>query len=305
MTKAAVDALDSAQSSPPLFASGSTKATRTRILKTLQQLFIPQMKISKIALKVDDSSLAAIARIRTNFNEILRFCRSPSEDNQKIRLACNDDFLKPVEKTIEADPYGGNVPLMESLTFLGHEPPLEWIFWDEDWPNQQPGGGYFDQTKVQPQVPREGKCASNPRLPGFTLRTHEIITLCPNSFGTFPQGQKPEQTPFRLRQNLRNLQNSVTAGDYLDNYYSVSGVLLHELTHWVFDSDDVPALTEGGQLKQPGEPSYLWVNCRNLAKSRSTGHAGAENNADNYRLFATAMFLNAWDWHTGRAERPA
>lgn len=125
------------------------------------------------------------------------------------------------------------------IAFLGHEPPLDWIFWDEGAPEDQPGGRYFDQTKIPPPVgpiPREGMCASNPRLPGFVINAVEVIVLCPNSFGTFPQGASPGQTAFQLKQNLRQWQNAITAGEYLDRYYSVSGVLLHELTHRVFQS---------------------------------------------------------------------
>jgi len=64
MTKAAVDALNSAKSNPNFLLASSAKVTRRRILKMLQQLFIPQMIISKTLLKVDDNSLEAIERIR-------------------------------------------------------------------------------------------------------------------------------------------------------------------------------------------------------------------------------------------------
>ena len=52
-------------------------------------------------------------------------------------------------------------------------------------------------------------------------------------------------------------------------------------------------------LKIEGQSAYGWANCAKLAdNTKKVGEAPQLKNADNYRLFALAVFLNRVSWNS-------
>lgn len=78
-----------------------------------------------------------------------------------------------------------------------------------------------------------------------TIKTHEIITICPNTFGTFPaSGDLPERSLLQLlRPYAEKTQSIANDGtQFLDRYMSTSGVLLHEMSHLLLGTGEIPSL---------------------------------------------------------------
>ncbi|KAI9836500.1 MAG: hypothetical protein M1837_003309 [Sclerophora amabilis] len=155
--------------------------------------------------------------------------------------------------------------------------------------------------------PEEGSCTRDPRTAGYTDNYRQTITLCPNVFATFPEGPAEgglDARPAFTMQATVEKVGKPTRGDYLHpKYYTRSGLLLHEITHWfrTLKITDKPSVDEQGQATSPAGNSYGFRLCRNLAKSAPKD---ARGNADTFRLFATAMSdeLRGCNWHTGRAD---
>jgi hypothetical protein len=97
------------------------------------------------------------------------------------------------------------------------------------------------KTKDTPAPTRAGPCAVNPREGAFTMKApRNVITFCPNTFGTFPaSADKPART---LMSSVRAYTGSSTiptdGSAYLDQYFAVTSLFLHEMTHQLFNTGE-------------------------------------------------------------------
>jgi hypothetical protein len=131
----------------------------------------------------------------------------------------------------------------------------------------------------------------------FTMNHMKTIVLCSSLLDS--TDWKTTLAPYK------NDQTKITAGDDLyNNYKSIPGAFLHELTHLTTSViTDIPEYDSNGDLV-PNELSYGYDSCVNLAHS-ATGPSLAPLNADSYHTFSLASYLDAWDWSTSKAKDPS
>ena len=120
-------------------------------------------------------------------------------------------------------------------------------------------------------------------------RASNSLLICP---ATFRHGQ-PDITKYAAH------QHRIHENDPISEYYAISRTWIHELTHLLSGTSDVQAKDMSGRI--PGGTAYGFEYCVALAKFHSTG---AMDNADCYAVFAVAMYLDEWDWSSGRARKP-
>jgi len=70
----------------------------------------------------------------------------------------------------------------------------------------------------------------------------------------------------------------------------------------MFAVDDQQAVDKTG-ADIPDVRARKWELCSYLARKPPATEKGAKENSDNYRIFATAMFIEGRFWHRGRASK--
>ncbi|KAI9753846.1 MAG: hypothetical protein M4579_004974 [Chaenotheca gracillima] len=278
LSQAALTAIETAQQNPSLsILTGSKRKDRKRILNTLESFF--GVESSGNLLRVTNTDV--LSEVHTTFKAIVDFAKTGSKD---WRFACNDKWLKVAEETLPNDPEnkekGEPIPIQDTIRFQH----TSWVWVDKDYPGLE-GGWYVDPTKFKPPGTKEGLCSQNPREGAFVMRTNKVLTICPNTFGTIPAADgKPERKLYQTVPPSTTSNVDTSGGGFLDGYFSVSSLLVHEMSHQLSATTD--------------DVGYGFENCQ---KGRTNG----KTNADSYALFALAMWLGNYDWSTGAARTPS
>ncbi|CAL5871881.1 uncharacterized protein PFLUO_LOCUS6135 [Penicillium psychrofluorescens] len=86
-------------------------------------------------------------------------------------------------------------------------------------------------------------------------------------------------------------QSTWTSGQKIDDLNTAGADFQHEMFHYI-NQGIVDKLTPGGNR------AYGWANCALLASKSDEGVKSAQlYNADNYRLFALAVFFDRTWWN--------
>ncbi|KAK8055154.1 hypothetical protein PG993_000381 [Apiospora rasikravindrae] len=127
--------------------------------------------------------------------------------------------------------------------------------------------------------PAKGLCAINGLL-GGVRHEEQVMILCPALF------TKPDSDL------LRDRQYRLDEGDPLNDVLTMQGAFLHEMMHL---SDGNRCALAVLDRTVDGKPAYGYDLCSQLPDAEKLG------NADNYQLIATALWLDEFDWSTGKA----
>lgn len=110
------------------------------------------------------------------------------------------------------------------LTFNRPDPSVPGKFWDS---SQNPSV-YVNDDSI---TPKEGACASGKIAAYVNVNlVPNVLTICPNAFA----GRFPTNPPVTYKPDLSTFRNNPDRCgplEHIDDFGSVSGTLLHELTH--------------------------------------------------------------------------
>lgn len=164
------------------------------------------------------------------------------------RLACGDQWLQPTDIILPGtgdvvNPAGTLIPVQEG-TLISDLPPgvfdgTNFVFWDatsRTYLNPQDV-----KNKADPPVApgRAGIFANDPREGAFTMRERSIITFNPNTFGTIPASDgKPARSLKSSVKQYTGAGSITDATPRLDDYYAVTSLFLHEMTHQLFGTSE-------------------------------------------------------------------
>ncbi|KAL4966698.1 uncharacterized protein BDV14DRAFT_198821 [Aspergillus stella-maris] len=133
----------------------------------------------------------------------------------------------------------------------------------------------FEQGKIiaTHEEERHGNSLCDPPVKAETWANSKLIMMCDSCF-----------TQSKLY-DLYAEQDSWEEGKYIDELVTAGSEFQHEMFHY---------LNEGiGDQKVAGKPAYGWINTVTLAAIEG---GNPVKNADNYRVFATAVFFDRVTW---------